>query len=95
MRDGNASGSNTFRMICHGLPPKALAISINPCGTSSKLFSTNLAIKGAAPILKGTSAAFTPIEVPTNALVRGMSHTIKIIKGMDRKTLIKIDKNRL
>ena len=95
IKDGNASGSRTFVTICNGLAPKALAVSINPLGTSNKLFSTNRAMNGAAPILNGTSAAYTPIEVPTNALVNGISQTIKMINGMERNTFTNTDKTRL
>src|SRR5690606_36655288 len=63
-------------------------------GTSKKLFSTIRAMKGAAPILNGTKAASTPIEVPTNILVKGIIHTIKIIKGIARKILTTTEMER-
>ncbi|EDM38866.1 DL-methionine transporter ATP-binding subunit [Pedobacter sp. BAL39] len=36
-------------------------------------------------MLNGTNAASTPIDVPTNILVKGIIHTIRMMNGMDRK----------
>ncbi|MNY40913.1 hypothetical protein D3C86_1756900 [compost metagenome] len=71
----------------------ARAASIRPCGISNRLFSTNLAMKGAAAKLKGTKAAETPIEVPTICLVKGIIQTIRIINGMDRNILTNMASN--
>src|SRR5690606_10718766 len=95
INEGSASGNNTLHTICIGLAPKDLAVSISPSGTSNKLFSTKRATKGAAPILNGTNAAYTPIEVPIIVLVNGIIQTIKIIKGIERNTLTKKDNVRL
>src|SRR5690606_13392963 len=42
-----------------------------------------------APMLSGTIAAFIPIDVPTIARVNGIIHTMRIMKGIERKMLTK------
>src|SRR5690554_4165872 len=93
--EGSASGNSTLVTICMGLAPIARAASIKPKGTSNKLFSTIRAMKGAAPILNGTRAACTPIEVPTSIRVKGIIQTIRMIKGIARKILTTTDTTRL
>ena len=64
-----------------------MAASISPLSTSFKAPSITLAINGADPIVKGTSAAVSPILFPTIALVNGIIATTKIIKGKLLKVL--------
>lgn len=73
------SGSNTLYTIYHEVATKALAASIRPAGKLKRLFSKSLAIKGAAPILSGTIAALTRIDVLTSARLKGIIHTISLI----------------
>ena len=46
------------------------------------------AMKGAAEMTSGGIAPSTPIFVPTRILVKGMTHTIKMMKGRERPTLM-------
>ena len=39
------------------------------------------------PIINAGKAAFSPIMVPTITFVNGISNTIRIINGMERKIL--------
>jgi hypothetical protein len=75
-----------LKITCCAFAPIALEASIRPFGISRRLFSTSLAINGAAPILKGTNAAAIPIDVPTTLRVNGIIHTISMIKGIDLNT---------
>ena len=82
---GRASGISTRKTICVLLAPKLLAASITLLSTSSMAASSNLAIKGAEPMVSGTIAAVVPMLVPTMSFVSGKSTIIRIIKGKERK----------
>ena len=64
------------------------AASTTPASTSLREVSTMRAMKGAAEMTRGGMAPRTPIFVPTSSLVKGMTHTIKMMKGRDRPTLM-------
>ena len=68
--DGIASFTITLNIICKFVAPKDFAASINPSFTSFNAVSITLAINGAAPMVIGTMAAVSPIDVPTINLVK-------------------------
>lgn len=57
---------------------------ITSLSTSSRLDSIYLAMTGNAASVSGTTAAFSPIDVPTIARVTGDMATINIMTGNDR-----------
>ena len=63
--------------------------------TSLKLFWKILAINGVHATVSGTSAAVSPIDVPTMNLVNGMMEIIKIINGNERIVFTRKSKIRL
>ena len=71
----------TLNIICLLVAPNDLAASISPGSTSFKEDSISLAIKGAEPIVIGTRAAVSPIDVPTINLVSGIIDISSIING--------------
>src|SRR5690606_8403346 len=93
INEGRDSGNRTLRISCRVFTPIALAASIMPLGISKREFSTSLAINGAAPTLKGTMAAYMPMDVPATIRVNGIIQTIKMIKGIALKMLTTIDKD--
>ena len=64
-----------------------MAASISPGSTDLNADSITLATKGIADIVNGTIAAVDPKEVPTIALVTGITKINKIMNGNDLKVL--------
>ena len=81
---GKASLKYTCTIICISLAPNDLAASINPESTERRADSITRATKGIALIVKGTIAAVDHNEVPTMALVTGMTRINRMINGKDR-----------
>ena len=80
-------------MIPKGLVPIASAASTTPGSTSSKAISICRAKKGMIPAIKGTNAAVSPMVVPTRNRVKVPSNVNKIIKGIERTTLMTLSRN--
>ena len=90
--EGSASTNITLNTIWKSLAPNDLAASITPLSTSLNALSINLAIKGAAPIVRGIIAALVPILFPIKNFVRGNKTIINIIKGNDLSVFITTSK---
>ena len=72
------------------MAPIASAASTTPLSISRNPISTNRAKNGDEAMIKAGNAAFGPVIEPTRVLVTGSNNTIKIINGIERKTLTKI-----
>ncbi|WP_147392402.1 hypothetical protein [Arsenophonus endosymbiont of Aleurodicus floccissimus] len=84
---GNASINMTLKIIYRLLAPKDFAAKMTFLSTSSNEFSINLAIAQNADMVKATTAACQPTEVPIIKRVNGISATIKIIIEKERTKL--------
>ena len=87
IREGFASGRYTFQTVWSVEAPMDWAASTTPASTSLREVSTIRAMKGAAEITSGGMAPLTPMVVPTTRRVKGMTATIRMMKGMDRPML--------
>ena len=88
MRLGTLSGSMTCSRICIGVAPMDCAISMMLGLTSRRLPSTRRATKGKAAMTSGTMEATVPTDVPTMRRVMGMTITMRMRKGTERRKLM-------
>ena len=86
--EGTLSGSITRNTICMVEEPMLWAISMMLGSSSRSEDSTNRATKGKAATTRGTMMATEPVAVPTRARVSGMTTTISIRKGTERRKLM-------
>ena len=93
--EGFASGKITRRSTWAGEAPMDRAASMTPRSTSRAEDSTIRAMKGAAAMVSGDRVAFEPMVVPMMALVTGMTHTSRMMKGTDRRRLMTTPSTRL
>ena len=88
IREGRLSGRITLVMIWKGEQPMDWAASTTPLSTSRREASTSRATKGKAATIRGTMVATVPIEVPRISRDRGITTTIRMRKGTERRMLI-------
>ncbi len=86
--EGTDSGSITRVMICQVEEPMLWAISMMLGSSSRSDDSTSRATNGNAATTSGTMEATEPMEVPMIARVSGMTITIRIRNGTERRKLM-------
>lgn len=88
MREGRLSGIITLEMIWKGEQPMDWAASTTPLSTSRMEASTSRATKGKAATMRGMMVATVPMLVPMINRDRGMTRTIRMRKGTERRMLM-------
>ena len=88
MREGRLSGIITLEMIWKGEQPMDWAASTTPLSTSRMEASTSRATKGKAATMRGMMVATVPMLVPMISRERGMTRTIRMRKGTERRMLM-------
>lgn len=87
--EGTLSGISTFTTIWKGVAPMLSAASTRLGLTSRTLLSTTRATKGKAATTRGTTLAVVPTVVPTIARERGSTTIIRMVKGTERRMLMR------
>ena len=86
-RAGMASRMRTPQRIWRFEAPIIWAASILPGSTAKRFVSTSRAKKGAERMTRGTTVASEPVDLPTIALVTGISIIMPMMKGKERTIL--------
>ena len=88
IRAGTLSGSITWNTVCQVFAPEDWAISMMFGFSSRRAPSTSRATKGNAAITSGTITPASPTADPSSIRVKGISSTIRMMKGADRSRLM-------